>query len=350
MAAIFLLPAITITAGNADRAGSAGATELLINPWARSTGWAGANTACVKGLEAMFLNVAGITATKKTEMIFSRTSWLVGTDIKISSFGFTQHVGETGALGFSVMSMNFGKIPITTVDLPEGGIGTYSPQYVNIGLSYAKAFSDNISGGLNLKMISEALPDLNARGVAIDAGIQYVTGPYKNLHFGIALKNLGPKMRFNGDGLSFRTPLPANNPGGSKTYTVQNRSAGFDMPSLVNIGIGYDLYFSKDSAAMHKNRLTIASNFTSNSFEKDEFKLGVEYGFRSFLMVRVGYMYQQGITKEDDRTTVFTGPSAGVTVELPFGKEKKSSFGLDYSYRHTNPFQGVHSIGARINL
>ena len=29
-----------LKAGNPDRAGQAGASELLINPWARSSGWA----------------------------------------------------------------------------------------------------------------------------------------------------------------------------------------------------------------------------------------------------------------------------------------------------------------------
>lgn len=31
-------------AGNPDRVGSAGATQLLVNPWARSNGWSLANT------------------------------------------------------------------------------------------------------------------------------------------------------------------------------------------------------------------------------------------------------------------------------------------------------------------
>lgn len=336
-------------AGNPDRAGQAGATELLINPWARSSGQAGANTSNVKGLESMFFNVAGIAFTRKTELIFSHTNWLVGTGININSFGFTQGVGETGTIGLSVMSMNFGDIPITTVDLPEGGIGTFSPSYVNMGLSYAKGFSDNIYGGMTLRLISEAISDVAARGVALDAGIQYVTGPYKNVHFGVALKNVGPRMRYSGDGLSFRTPIPANNPSGTKTYTVENRTANFELPSLVNIGAAYDFYFSKDSLTMKNNRITMSGNFTSNSFTKDQFMIGLEYGFKSFLMLRAGYMFEEGITSKTESTTVFTGPTAGVTIEIPFNKNK-STFGFDYSYRPTDPFMGVHSIGARINL
>jgi hypothetical protein len=59
-----------MNAGNEQRAGQAGASELLINPWARSSGWGGANTAGIKGLEALNLNVAGTAFTKKNRINF----------------------------------------------------------------------------------------------------------------------------------------------------------------------------------------------------------------------------------------------------------------------------------------
>lgn len=341
-------PVTKVFAGNPDRAGSAGATELLINPWARSSGWAGSNIAGARGLEASFLNVAGIAFTKKTEIMFARTQWLKGTDININAFGLTQRVGETGALGLSIMSMDFGDIPITTVESPEGGLGNFSPQFLNIGLSYAKGFSDNIYGGLTIRGITEKISNVSARGVALDAGIQYVAGKNDQIKFGISLKNVGPRMKFSGDGLSFKTPVPgASN--GTNTYTVENRASQFELPSLLNIGGGYDFYLNKDSASTKNHRITAMGAFTSQSFDKDQYKLGVEYGFKNILMVRVGYTYEKDVLDKANRTTAFAGPSAGFTVELPFGKNK-STFGLDYSYRATNPFNGTHSIGARINL
>src|SRR6185369_9258244 len=80
----------SVFAGNQDRAGQAGATELLINPWARSSGWGGANVAGVHGLDAQFLNVAGTAFTKKTELLFAHTNYLKGAGIGINSFGFSQ--------------------------------------------------------------------------------------------------------------------------------------------------------------------------------------------------------------------------------------------------------------------
>ena len=51
-------------------------------------------------------------------------------------------------------------------------------------------------------MISESISNLKANGVALDAGIRYVTGEQDQIKFGIALKNVGPVMRFKGDGLA----------------------------------------------------------------------------------------------------------------------------------------------------
>ena len=344
---MFIMPTNIALAGNPDRAGQAGGSQLLINPWARTSGWAGANVSGVKGLEAMFWNVAGTAFTKKTELIIARTQYLKGTDININALGLTQRVGETGALGLAIMSMDMGDINVTTVDQPEGGLGTYSPQLMNLTLSYAKGFSDNIYGGLALKVITEKTANISARGVAVDAGIQYVTGRNEQLKFGISLKNVGPRMIFAGDGLSFKTPVPASTQG--YTMTVDQRSSQYELPSLLNIGAGYDFYLKKDSVVSKTNRITVMGTFTSNSFEKDQFRFGVEYGWKNMLMVRAGYLYEKGILSTVDRTSAFTGPSAGFTFEVPFGKNK-STFALDYSYRATNPFNGTHSFGARINL
>jgi hypothetical protein len=54
-------------------------------------------------------------------------------------------------------------------------------------------FSENIFGGVNFKLISEQIPNVAARGIAIDAGIQYHTGKNDQMHLGITLKNWGPK-------------------------------------------------------------------------------------------------------------------------------------------------------------
>lgn len=346
----FLATSLSVNAGNPERAGQAGATQLLINPYARSAGWASVNSSRARGLEAQYTNVAGLAYTKKTELMFMRSAWLVGTGININAFGVSQRIGETGTIGLGVVSINAGKIERTTEEQPEGGLGTFSPRFTNIALSYAKVFSDNIYGGATVRIVSEGIDNMKAQGVAIDAGVQYHTGKYDQVHIGVALKNWGPKMQYKGDGLSVQGKF-TNAYGNEVELTQSSKSATFDLPALLNIGLSYDLYLTKDSTGRLKaHRVTVAGNYTSNSFTKDNFLVGVEYSWKEILMLRGGMYTEKGIFMgEGNRTTAFTGPSCGATVEIPFG-EKKSTFGIDYSYRFTNPFGGVHSFGARINL
>ncbi len=341
-----LLSSSLMMAGNEDRAGQAGANELLINPWARSGALGGINGAFVHNVEAMSLNMGGVSFCKGTEVTFASTQWLKGSGININSLGLAQKVGESGALGLTVMSMNFGDIERTTDISPDGGNGFYSPSFITIGLGYSKEFSNSIHGGISVKIISEAIADVKAQGIALDAGIQYVTGFNKerdNLKFGIALRNVGAPMKFDGEGLSFRNS--------SDEYTnninvlQQQKADKFELPALVNISVAYDIKSGEE------HRFTPAFSFTSNSFIRDQFGVGIEYGFKNLLMLRGAYTFDKkdknAIVDED--ISALIGPSAGLSVQLPLGKTGKY-FGIDYAYRATKTFDGTHTFGARFVL
>lgn len=342
----------SLSAGNEDRAGSAGSMELLINPWARSSGWFGANTAIGRGLESQFLNVAGMSFTDRTEIMFAHTRWLAGTDIGINTFGFSQNMGKKrGVIGLSVMSLGSGPIEETTVNSPEGTGNTYQVDNLNIAVSYARGFSDKIYGGITVRIMNQSIANIAAVGFTVDAGIMYKTSLGKgelkkdNLHFGITLKNIGPRMMATGDGLTVYNVSPIN----GAVMTQQQRSAEYEVPAQMNIGAAYVQRFTKQHA------VTLAFNFTTHSFTRDQFILGAEYNFNSMVMVRGGYAFEQGIfgNREGvnpDLLNAFTGPSAGASFEAPFKKGGKTKIGLDYSFRATYNFAGVHTFGARLLL
>lgn len=241
------------------------------------------------------------------------------------------------------MSMNFGEIEITTANSPDGGVGTYKPNMMNFALSYSRAFSNSIYAGVVVKVISESISDVSAFGIAIDAGIQYVTGANDQVAFGIVLKNVGPKMKFSGDGMSLRTLIP----GQETLFTLEQRSMAFEIPAQLSIGAAYDFLLPAE------NRITLAGNFVSNSFSKDQFTLGLEYAFRNILMLRAGYTYEEGIWADintSDRTNVNSGLSAGITLALPLNKEKGSYIGIDYAFRETVSFNNNHTFGLIFNF
>lgn len=342
---IALLATTVCFAGNKDRIGQAGATELLINPWARSSGFDGINTSSVMGAEAIRINVAGLSkGEQKTEFLFARSIYLEGSEIGINAAGFSQKVGA-GTFGVSLMSVSLGEIDVTTVEQPEGTGSVYRPQFFNMGLSYSQAFTNSINGGLTLRVINEKIDNLGATGLAIDAGIQYVTGPQDNVHFGITLRNVGTPMRFSGDGLSFK----GESPDGDFVQTIQERSEKFELPSHLSIGFAYDFYLDQNEEIASRHRLTALANFTSHSFSNDQIGAGLEYGFRERFMFRMGYNYQDGLTNEDERVTAHSGLAGGFTFEVPV-KADGPKIGIDYSYRSSFEFNGTHTMGIRVTL
>ena len=343
-------------AGNKERIGQAGANELLINPWARSSGFGGANSAFADGIEAFNLNISGLTTVNKTELYYSNVALFSGSDININSIALGQRVGESGVLGISINAMSFGDIEITTTDNPDGGQGTFSPQFLNIAVAYARSFSRSIHAGGAIRIISESINNVGAQGVALDAGIRYQTGEYNRMKFGIALRNVGPKMRYSGDGLSQTVILQ------DAEFTLNQRAESFEMPALLNIGASYDFYLlpsvpaeggTTDDAKLPSDyRLTIAGTFTSNSFSQDQFRGGVEFGFKHYVAIRAGLVYEAngfGVLGEG-RVNANSGPTMGMTVNLPFNGKKESGISMDYSYRFANPLGGTHSFGLRLRI
>ncbi|MBM55514.1 MAG: DUF3308 domain-containing protein [Euryarchaeota archaeon] len=329
----------TVWAGNPDRAGSAGAGQLLINPWAASNGLAGANMASILGLESTFSNVAGLAFINQNELATVNSQYLGGSGISLNSVGFGTRVGESAVLGLTVTSMSFGDIPITTEDLPEGGIGTFSPAFSNIGISLAKEFSNSIYAGITLRIVSESISNVKANGIAFDAGIRYVTGEDDRMRFGISLRNVGAPMRYSGDGLTV-TGTPQGSDG---ALTMMQRSERYELPSLVNIGFAYDVMKTEQTV------IELNGMFTSNSFTKDQFGLCAEARFGSYASLRLGYLYEAGLLSEDDATSAYQGPAGGLGFKIPAGSNG-SEICIDYSYRATYTFSGTHTAGLKITI
>ncbi len=330
-------------AGNPDRVGQAGVSQLRVQPWARNAGMGNADIGGTRGVEATSLNVAGLANISSTEFMFTNITWL-GNDagLHINNFGLAQKIGTDDVLGFTVSSWSLGDINRTTVAQPENTLGTYNISMTGIGIHYAHKFSNAISTGFSLRYISQGTENVSSSGFALDAGIQYHAARADRVKLGIALRNVGPAMNFSGSGISVRGVRD----GSEYSSTLENRNNDYEMPTLLQMGGSYDFFFD---STVTNHVLTVAASFTSNSFDADQGHIGLQYAFRKLVFLRGGYTYQNGIFK-NDRTTAYNGPSAGAGVSIPFGKDGLKRFGIDYSYQSSGIFNGTHIFGARLAL
>lgn len=329
-------------AGNEDRVGAAGAPQLLVNPWARSLAYGDAGVSCVNGLEATFTNIAGLAFTDKTQIKFNRTNWMGQADIALNSAGIAQRISESSVIAVSVQSMNVGEIQITTVDLPEGGIGYFNPRMNVFNIGYARSFSSSIYGGINFKVISESISNMRATGIAVDAGIRYVTGEQDQMKLGIALKNVGPVMSYKGDGLSQEVTVVES----GSLATLEQRSATYELPSLLNIGASYDFILNES------NKLTVAGAFTANSFQYDQYRIGLDYGLgleKAAFNLRAGYIMERDMFDTENYSNALQGLTAGFSADALVGKNK-TALGVEYAMRLAGQFGVIHTFGATISL
>jgi len=301
-----------VYSGPRKNLGTMAAPELLIPLGSIGTSLEGSNLANANGVDAMFWNPAGLCEfdSKTADVMFSHMNYIA--DIKMEYFAGAVKVGSFGVLGASIRDLNFGDIPITTEDQPDGTGGTFSPTYLTANLSYSRAMTDKVHFGTNLKLITERIADVSATDWAVDFGLQYIAPV--GLRFGIALKNLGPSMQFDGPGLN--QTFTQN---GQTTYRRVTLQA-FDLPTSLEIGLSYGKTFAKN------NTIAVSGSFMNNGFTSDEYRFGLEYNYNQYVYLRGAFtVYPDKLAGES-----LFGPSFGAGVKYPFGN---LMLGFDYAYR-----------------
>jgi hypothetical protein len=303
----------------------------------------------VTGIEGIGVNPGGISAGPGgTNVLFTHTIWFSGSDIAVNTLGFSTAFDNGGTLALAVQAFDLGDIERTTIDNPDGGVGSYSPSFLNINIAYSREMvPDMIYVGLNSKIVHESIPDASATGIAFDAGVQFHdnTGNFK---LGVALRNIGPQMRYQGDGLTVRTQLAGGN--ANFDNAVQIRSNSFELPSILLIGASYDFNIGGTDTTESMHRITPMGSFYSNAFGQDRFGAGIEYSFRNYFSFRFSQVFEENQWDEGTTRNVYSGQNAGVSFQIPFGQNDDMMFGLDYTYRHTYFYNGTHTVGARMRF
>ncbi len=318
--------AASVFAGDESRKGTTGAEELLIPVGARGIATGGAFVANLTGLESLFYNPAGLDVVPRTEAMFSYVSYLA--DINISYFAIGTSLGDFGSIAFDLKSFDFGDIPITTVQFPDGTGQTYSPTFLTFGISYSKVLTDRISVGTNFKFINESIQSTSASGFAIDVGVQYSFFP--GLMLGVTVKNIGTNMEFTGEDLSTRTDIPGSTPG-SADGTFQIVAETFQIPSFFELALTYDVNINE------QNNLLLASAFVANNAYEDVLNFGLEYGFTNTFFVRGGY----NLLLENTSDSIY-GLTFGAGVDYSAGSDLSIIF--DYAYRDIKEFPSPNHI------
>ncbi len=324
-------------AGGENRVGTNAASELLIPVGARDIAMGGSSIATTSGLDAIFWNPAGLARSQNSaNAMFSHMNYIA--DIGIDYVAISSSFEGFGTLGFSLKSVGIGQIAVTDENNPDGTGQIINPTVVNAGLTYSRLLTDRISVGATATLISERFDRVSASGFAFSAGVQYSgLANVNGLSVGVAVKNIGPQMKFDGDGLLRQGNVNDVLRSGS-FYKVE--AGSFELPSTIELGLAYNYTVAED------NFLTLTGVFQNNNFSADEYKAGLEYNYANTFFLRGGYNFAE-ITKNEgiqasaafDKTTAIFGFSAGAGLRYNLGSLAVS---FDYAYRSVKFLENNH--------
>ncbi len=252
-----------------DKSGTSSLSFLKLGASARAVGMGEAFCAQSKGVASPFWNPSALSGIQGTQISLTHTQWFQ--DVTAEHFSFAVRV-ERNVFG---LSLSLGKVP----DIQKrGDVATTEPlalfdaHDVVVSFSYARDLRNKYAIGFSVKWIYEKIDISSASGLGFDVG--GICSPFagtgksvlENLSLGMAILNLGSKMKFEKDSY----PLPTQYKAGMN-YSAERESWQSDFT------LSLDMVKSRD----------------------DDMKvhLGGEYGLYESFKLRLGY--QSGYDEKD---------------------------------------------------
>src|SRR3989339_669335 len=260
----------------AKGAGTTAASFLKIDTGARPVGMGGAFCGIADDVNTIQYNPAGLVQIKLKEIGLTHIEWIEKTRSEL--IGYAHPINESLTLGLMLNYLYTDGLIERDIFGNESG-KTFSGNDGVATFAVAVKLLDNISTGLNLKIIRETVKTKNDIAYAADIGFLYTMS---KLQLGAVVQNFGTKIKLYENSFS----LPLNYKFGMGYEFIKNAKAGVD----VNIPID----------------------------NKTDIRIGGEYWIANIIALRTGYKFNH-----DKNTGI--GISVGAGFEL-------NNYRIDYSF------------------
>ncbi len=276
------------------KVGTTAGSFLKIGVGARAEGMAGAFVALADDATCLYWNPAGLVQLEGKNICGDYTSWLAG--IQHGFTGVTFKTSENDALGVGVLYLNSGEMDVTTLSDQEGTGQTFSFSSISLGASYARRFTDRFSFGITGKYIQEKVFHTSAHTLALDLGSIFVTD-YYGLRIGVAMLNLGGRMKLSGPDLLCPGD-PYGGIGGNPEVNTDLTTESWPLPLVFKAGIALDIVGSGSSIRNSTSHtLTFLVDGVHPGDNRERLNWGVEWKLGGILALRGGYEFNHDESK-----------------------------------------------------
>jgi hypothetical protein len=271
---ILLINSFSYSQVDLDKTAQSTMNFLLVGTSSKASAIGDAYTTIGSGSEAMFYNPAGLTNMQtQFDVNINYTGWIA--DIKYLSGGIAWNLDDYGVVGINLLTVDYGVINGTSLTLESTELGYIDDGEVSnvgayvVGLSYARAISQEFSIGGTVKLVGQNLGvslvqtgsvENNASKLSFDAGVKYLTS-FKGFIFGMSIRNFATNIK-------------------REIYDEQ-------LPLIFSVGAAINAM--EVIYPEHKNPLLIAIDFNHQNNYSERVNFGAEYKFLDMISLRAGY-------------------------------------------------------------
>jgi hypothetical protein len=318
---LYALLSSTTVMGQA-RVGTSAATFLTLGTGAHGSSLGHAYTAAATGGDALFWNPAGAARSYQGARgagFFTHFEWVA--DINYNAAAVVIPASGSGVLGLSIASVDYGRMDVRTVDLPEGTGETFGASDMSIGISYAQPLTSTFYFGGTVKYIRQTIRDMEAATAAIDLGFVLETEYLNGARVAASIMNFGGNMTMRGVNTQIFTDVDPDNNGSNPNIPADLATDSWALPLSFKFGIDVPVVVQGNTSF---NILADAHQTNDNSLNSD---LGAQLRYQTRTItfdLRAGYK-DLFLEDEVDNHLSF---GAGLDVQLNGGLR----LGMDYGY------------------
>jgi hypothetical protein len=280
--AIFALP---IRQAGAQRPATEGALFLLLPTGARTVASGQAVVGDQPGSEAVWWNPSAIARADRREIAIHHSQTIVATGDAVTL------VAPSALLGVLAIGANIVYYGRQEIRDTVNTVGVLIPQNIVYAATYATPVAKRFSAGISYKIVQlrldcsggcAGIPTVSAASSALDVGAQASLTGLAPATFGIAVRNVGPRLQVNDKDQS--DPLPTRIQAGIAATVPQVHRSEPDLDLRVLADVLDDLHLRQPSL-----------------------RVGASLGYRGRAFVRGGYLFDRGDGEGD-------GPSFGLGI------------------------------------
>lgn len=304
-----------------SKVGTSAASFLGIGVGPRAMGMGSAYTAVAEDASIIYWNPGGISRLDKSEALFSKTDWLVNTNLQLMATVIKLNADYSIGLYFT--NLDYGETEITDLEHQQGTGQYWSASDIAAGLSFARNLTDRFSFGFTGKYISQQVYNSSASSFAVDLGLLYRTLAEK-IKIGMSISNFGADMTIDGKDLYRKIDLDPDSQGHNEAIVAKLKTDNWPLPLFFRVGTAITLFQNKNGNVLASMEAFIPSD------DVEMINLGLEAKVRDRVYLQIGYK-GFGNTSGEEGLTFGAGTklyAGGFDIQIQYAIQDFGKFGF----------------------